>query len=66
MDAVGNDSVCGDLIFIYLSPSYVLLITSSTGVLYELKIVTSLFVKIVDQSYLNSCLVERRLALFWF
>ena len=47
-------------------PSDVLLITLSTGVLYELKIVTSFFVKSAEQFKSHSFPIERRLEFFKF
>ena len=44
-------------------PSYIFLIPLRTGVLYKLKMVTSFFVKSVEQLESHSCPIERRLAL---
>ena len=58
--------VCNDLIFTSHNPSDMFLITLSTGLLYELKIVTSFFVKSADKSESHSCTIEGRLELFRF
>ena len=63
---MGNDSCCDDVIVTSQRLSDVFLIILSAGVLYELKTMTSFFVKSVEQSYLRSFLIERRLELFRF
>ena len=63
---VGDDSGCGDVIVTSQRPSGVLRFPFSTGVLSELKMVTSFFVKSMEQSELHSCTIERRMALLTF
>ena len=63
---VGDDSGCGDVIVTSQRPSGVLRFPFSTGVLSELKMVTSFFVKSMEQSELHSCTIERRMAIFRF
>ena len=66
MGAVGDDSGFYGVIVTYQSPYYVFCFLLSTGVMSELKMVMSFFVKIVEQSGFCSWPIERRLALFLF
>ena len=60
------DSGCDDVIVKSQISSYVLLFPLSTGVLFELKMVTSFFVKNVEQAKYHSCTIDIRLDLFRF
>ena len=60
------DSGCYDIIVTSQIPSDVFRFTLSTGVLSELKMVTSFFVKSEDQVESHICPIGRRLALFRF
>ena len=55
-----------DLIVTPYKTSDMFLITLSTGFLYELKIVTSFFLKSAEKSESHSCTIEGRLELFRF
>ena len=59
-------SGCEYLIVTPYKPSDMLLIMLSTGVLYELKMVTFFFVKISEQLESHSCPIYRKLELFKF
>ena len=63
---MGVNSDCYGVIFTPQSPLYVFNFTLSTGMLSELKIMTSFFVKSVEQSELHSCLIERRMFILIF
>ena len=52
--------------FAYHKPSDVFLVPLSIGVLYELKIGTSFFVKSAEKLESHSCTIKGRLALFRF
>ena len=66
MVSVGGGSGCEVFIVTSHKPSDVFLVPFSTGVLSEFKMVTSFFVKIVEQLESHSFLVERRLSLLRF
>ena len=66
MVSVGGGSGCEVLIVEPHKPSDVFLVPLSTGVLYEFKMVTYLFVKSAEQLESHICPIERRLALFRF
>ena len=63
MVVVGGGSGCEVSNMKSHKPSGVFLVPLSTGVLSELKMVTSFFVKSVEQLESHSCPIERRLAL---
>ena len=66
MVSVGGGSGCEVLIVEPHKPSDVFLVPLSTGVLSELKIVTSFLVKSVEQLEPHIYPIERRLVLFRF
>ena len=66
MVTVGGGSGCEVFIVTSHKPSDVFLVPLSTGVLSELKMGTSFFVKSAEQLESHSCPIERRLALFRF
>ena len=61
MGRVRYVSGCDYLIVTSHKPSYVFIITLSTGVLSELKMVPPFFEKSAEQSDSHSCPIERRL-----
>ena len=66
MVAVGVASGCEVPNVTSHKPLDVLLVPLSTGVLSELKMMMSFFVKSVEQLESHSCPIERRLAIFSF
>ena len=66
MGAVGDDSGCDNVIVTFQRPSDISFFLLSTVLLSGLKIVTSLFVKSVEQSELHSCSIDMILSLFKF
>ena len=66
MGEVGYDSGCDDEIIKSKIPLYVFIFALITGFLSELKIVTSFFLKIAEQSQSKGCNIDRRLELFRF
>ena len=66
MGVVGGHAVFYDEIFMSQRPLDAFNFLFRTGVLSELKIVTSFFVKSVDRSELHSCLFESSLVLLRF
>ena len=66
MGEVGDDPGCDDVIVTPQRPSEVLRFLLSLGIFSELKVVTYIFVKSVEQSESYSCNIERSLVLFIF
>ena len=63
---MGDDSGSSDVIVTYQRPSDIFLIPLSTGVLSELKIGMSLFLKSAEKPELHSCPIESRMNIFRF